>query len=205
MAERVLGECTLPLSDRFPPPKSTHHGCVILCWWVWDHLCSLALSSFWLPLRHMQWLSPTLPAYSLSRRWVLVPSPPLHPFLCSSPPDSSLWQAGVQQGEPRVRTHPLHRSPLSTSQPPCNMSCCVQPYWPNWSPLRFLKAQRDLWWPEEYLYAESLAVLVLRHRQTMKGVKARASRVVVVHSCHNACIHAQLSWTYCFVYFYKLL
>lgn len=68
------GECTLPLSNHPPTPKSTHHGCVILCWWVWDHLCSLALLCFWLPLRHMQWLSPTLPAYSPSCCWVLVPS-----------------------------------------------------------------------------------------------------------------------------------
>ncbi|CAB1439082.1 unnamed protein product [Pleuronectes platessa] len=36
---------------------------------------------------------------------------PLHPFLCSSPPDSSLWQAGVQQGETsRQDTPPLSAS-----------------------------------------------------------------------------------------------
>lgn len=38
------GKCTLPIPTA-SPPKSTHHGCVILCWWDWDHLCSLLLCS----------------------------------------------------------------------------------------------------------------------------------------------------------------
>lgn len=73
IAEQVVANAHFLSPTAFPPPKSTHHGCVILCWWVWDHLCSLALLCFWLPLRHMQWLSPTLPAYSLFCHWVLVP------------------------------------------------------------------------------------------------------------------------------------
>lgn len=90
MAEQVVANAHF-LSPTASPPKSTHHGCVILCWWVWDHLCSLALLCFWLPLRHMQWLSPALPACSLPHCWVLVPSlftPPLH---YPSSPVSSLW------------------------------------------------------------------------------------------------------------------
>lgn len=66
IAEQVVANAHFLSPTAPPPPKSTHHGCVILCWWVWDHLCSLALLCFWLPLRHMQWLSPTLPAYSLT-------------------------------------------------------------------------------------------------------------------------------------------
>lgn len=108
------GECTLPLSNRLPP-KSTHHGCVILCWWVWDHLCSLALLCFWLPLRHMQWLSPTLPACSLPRCWVLVPSPFPTPLHEPSSPVGSLWEGGMQRGKPHVKTH-LPNTFLSTRQ-----------------------------------------------------------------------------------------
>lgn len=66
IAEQVVANAHFLSPTTSLPPKSTHHGCVILCWWVWDHLCSLALLCFWLPLRHMQWLSPTLPAYSLT-------------------------------------------------------------------------------------------------------------------------------------------
>lgn len=108
------GECTLPLSNRLPPP-SQPIMVVLSCADEWDHLCSLALLCFWLPLRHMQWLSPALPACSLPRCWVLVPSlfpPPLHH---PSSPVGSLWQAGMRRGEPHVKTH-LPYTLLSTQQ-----------------------------------------------------------------------------------------
>lgn len=135
------GECTLPLSNRLPP-KSTHHGCVILCWWVWDHLCSLALLCFWLPLRHMQWLSPTLPACSLPRRWVLVPS---------SLPQHSASRAQLTSRQPmggrhaarqtaRQDTPPQHVS-LDTAK--CNMASRCQPRQLTWSPLLCAAAPTD--------------------------------------------------------------
>lgn len=131
IAEQVVANAHFLSPTAPPPPKSTHHGCVILCWWVWDHLCSLALLCFWLPLRHMQWLSPTLPAYSLT---CLGPSafsfsPLLLYCFTPGPPVSGVWQGIMLQGKPNIRTHHLSTVLLTITR---NKPSC-QPFVPTLS------------------------------------------------------------------------
>lgn len=122
MAEQ---ERTLPLSNRLPPPKSTHHGCVILLMSVRSPLLPL-LRSVSDCLSDTCSDSASLSAYSLSRRWVLVPPAtfPTHLSLhFTSSPVGSLWQAGMQRRRASCQDPP----PPNAAGPRCNTSSCCSP------------------------------------------------------------------------------